>query len=317
MDEVKFVKWSSIDNLETAEKTSRDYQKAKGIKSWVVTEKIDGTNISIHVTRDEVRVGKRTSLLGVGDSFYNVFQHLPKVQPLISAMQEFLDNHEDVYQVSVCGEYFGPQVINRIYYGSDYQFRFFGMFMTNKEFPDTPSWLPFQYVKAFFENNDLEDFLVPVLGYYDTFEEACKHPNNEVTTFKDEKHNDLMEGVVISPYEKEAVSKDGNFLFKNKNPNFSEKHCKSKVAKNCETVEEKAMKVAKETFKEYCTESRMYSVISKEGQPTMKDAGKFIALFIQDAKEDFLKEHPEYLTLSDKEIKFVTNIGSLGFFFFS
>ena len=81
MDEVKFVKWSSIDNLETAERTSRDYQKAKGIKSWVVTEKIDGTNISINVTRDEVRVGKRTSLLGNGDSFYNVFQNLPKYSP--------------------------------------------------------------------------------------------------------------------------------------------------------------------------------------------------------------------------------------------
>lgn len=317
MDEVKFVKWSSIDNLETAEKNSRDYQKAKGIKSWVVTEKIDGTNISIHVTRDEVRVGKRTSLLGNGHSFYNVFQNLPKIEPLIRAMKDFLDNHEDVYQVSVCGEYFGPQVINRIYYGSDYQFRFFGMFMTNKEIPDTPSWLPFQHVEAFFKNNDLGELLVPILAYYDTFEEACKHPNNEVTTFKDEKHNDLMEGVVISPYEKEAVSKYGNFLFKNKNPNFSEKHCKSKVSKNCETVEEKAMKVAKETFKEYCTESRMYSVISKEGKPTMKDAGKFIALFIQDAKEDFLKEHSEYLTLSDKETKFVTNIGSLGFFIFS
>ena len=317
MDEVKFVKWSSIDNLETAERTSRDYQKAKGIKSWVVTEKIDGTNISIHVTRDEVRVGKRTSLLGNGDSFYNVFQNLPKIEPLIRAMKEFLDNHEDVYQVTVCGEYFGPQVINRIYYGSNYQFRFFGMFMTNKDFPDVPYWLPFQYISAFFKNNDLEELLVPVLGYYDTFEEACKHPNNEVTTFKDEKHNDLMEGVVISPFVETASSTKGNFLFKNKNPNFSEKHCKSRVAKNCETVEEKTMKVAKETFKEYCTESRMYSVISKEGQPTMKDAGKFIALFIQDAKEDFLKEHPEYLTLSDKEMKFVMNIGSLGFFIFS
>jgi hypothetical protein len=61
----------------------------------------------------------------------------------------------------------------------------------------------------------------------------------------------------------------------------------------------------------------MYSVISKEGKPTVKDAGKFIALFIQDAKEDFLKEHPEYLTLSDKEMKFVCNIGSLGFQIFS
>lgn len=318
MDEVKFVKWSSIDNLETAEKTSRDYQKAKNLKtSWMVTEKIDGTNISINVTRDEVRVGKRTSLLGVGDSFYNVFQNLPKVEPLIRAMKEILDNHEDLYQVTVYGEYFGPQVINRIYYGSDYQFRFFGMFMTHKETPETPYWLAFQFVNIFFKQNDLGHLLVPILGHYATFEEACKHPNNEVTTFKDEKHNDLMEGVVIVPFGRPAVSKEGNFLFKNKNPNFSEKHCKSRVAKNCETVEEKAMKVAKETFKEYCTESRMYSVISKEGKPTVKDAGKFIALFIQDAKEDFLKEHPEYLTLSDKEMKFVCNIGSLGFQIFS
>ena len=93
MDEVKFVKWPSIDNLETAKKTSRDYQKAKSLKnSWVVTEKIDGTNISINVTRDEVRVGKRTSLLRNGDSFYNVFQNLPKVEPLIRAMKEILDN---------------------------------------------------------------------------------------------------------------------------------------------------------------------------------------------------------------------------------
>ena len=62
----------------------------------------------------------------------------------------------------------------------------------------------------------------------------------------------------------EPVSTTGKFIFKSKNPKFSEKHCKSKTKKHCEIADETELKKAKEVFKEYCVESRMYSVISKE-----------------------------------------------------
>lgn len=319
MSSIKFISWPDIDNISTAAKNSRDFQKARDIKHWVVTEKIDGTNISVNVTNDEVLLGKRSSLLGEGSSFYNVYNHVNQIERVIEAMKEFISENDDVIeQITLYGEYFGPKVINRIYYGNNYQFRFYGMYLLFKNGADNIQWIDFYSFRCFMREHNIEDFMVPVVGEYETFEEACNHPNDKITNFSDENHQDEMEGVVISPLYKSPVSIMGKFIFKSKNPKFSEKHCKSTTKKHCEIADETELKKAKEVFKEYCVESRMYSVISKEGIPTnIKDAGKYISKFIADAKKDFLKDNPEYEKFTNKEMKYITNIGNLGFIVFS
>lgn len=319
MSSIKFIKWPDIDNISTVSKSSLDFQKAHNINNWVVTEKIDGTNISVNVTKDKVLLGKRTSLLEEGSSFYNVYNNINQIEPVINAMKKLISENDDVAeQVTLYGEYFGPKVMNRIYYGNNYQFRFYGMYVIYKDGIDNVLWMPFYYFRDFMREYGIEDFMVPVIGEYKTFEEACNHPNDMITDFAYGNHHDEMEGVVISPIYESPVSANGKFIFKSKNPKFSEKHCKSTTEKYCESSDESELKKAKEIFKEYCVESRMYSVISKEGVPNgTKDAGKYISMFIIDAKKDFLKENPDYKKFTNKEMKYITNIGNVGFIIFS
>ena len=127
----------------------------------------------------------------------------------------------------------------------------------------------------------------------------------------------VMEGVIITAYD-EPVLKDGRkYIFKSKSEAFQEKKPRSQKLVLPKTEEELFIETAHNTFLEYCTENRMVSVFSKEGIPSKEDARKYILLFIADAKNDFLQEHPEYRAISEKEMKKVCNIGSLGFDFFT
>lgn len=310
-----FKKYPSIDNIEIAKRTSRDYQFMHTLKCrWVVTEKIDGTNIGICITRTDWSISKRNSMLGKGASFYNVYQSATKMlYPFIEAVQQlYLANHPEIEQITFCGEYFGSKVINRIYYGCEYDFRFFDSFFVKD---DNIVWNSFQHTENILKDLNFSTLLVPVLGIFNNLSNAEDYPNDNITMFADDKHHDKMEGIVIRPYEY-AISHDNHdCIIKNKNADFLEKHCSSKAKKECESVEENELKQAKEIFKSYCTESRMVSLFSKEGLPQneKKDTGKYLKIFVDDMCTDFYKEHPEYISLTDSEKRFITNLGSDGY----
>ena len=314
--DIKFIKWPSIDNITNISNEDFCYLQ-DNIHDWVVTEKIDGTNISINVTEHNFLLGKRSSLLGENSSFYNVYKQVHKIESVIKALQNYIYKHKDVYQLTMYGEYFGPQVINRIYYGNDYQFRFYGMCYILKSDLYNVVWLDFNTFQNIMKEYHIENFIVPILGVYKNFEDACNHINNGVTNFSDEKHHNSMEGIVLEPFYDTPISGTKNFIFKSKNKDFLEKCC-STVKKHCELAEESEIKSARLKFKDYCVESRMYSVFSKEGLPTSnKNIGAYINKFINDAKTDFLKENPEYKNFTDKEMKYITNIGNLGFILYT
>ncbi|WP_346666124.1 hypothetical protein [uncultured Mailhella sp.] len=50
---MQFVKFKDIENLETAKRLeAKDFLRAKEINYWVVTEKIDGTNIALNFDKE-------------------------------------------------------------------------------------------------------------------------------------------------------------------------------------------------------------------------------------------------------------------------
>lgn len=315
---MQFVKFNSIENLETARRTnSLVYQRAKDIPYWVVTEKIDGANIGLYFTPEgEFGIARRNDLLGNGASFYDVFNQVnTQLGDFVKAFKDYVRDLPDVKQVILYGEYFGSRVMNRLYYGCKYGFRFFGMSSINQHGEIChESFFDFTVHMA---DAGLEEYIVPVLGVYEKFDEACAHANNAVTTlFSDEKHKDIMEGVVIQPYYGQPVSDFGNFRFKNKNEEFSEKSS-TKAERVADTEDVKALKAMRENFKTYCGENRMYAVISKLGMPTSpKDTAKYLGAFVQDAWEDFVKDNPEVEGVSAGERKFISNIGSEGYLLF-
>lgn len=315
---MRFVKFNSIENLETAKRTnSLDYQRAKDIPYWVVTEKIDGANIGLYFTPEgEFGIARRNDLLGAGAQFYNVFEQVEtQLGDFVEAFKKYVKDMPSTKQVILYGEYFGSRVMNRLYYGCKYGFRFFGMCTIN-EYDELCHEAFFDFTVHMAEAG-LSDYVVPVLELYEKFEDACAHANNAVTTlFSDEKHHDIMEGVVLHPYYAQPVSEFGNFRFKNKNEEFTEKSS-TKAERVADTEDVKALKALRENFKTYCGENRMYAVISKLGMPTSpKDTAKYLGAFVQDAWEDFVKDHPEVEGVSAGERKFISNIGSEGYLLF-
>ncbi|MGN1038816.1 MAG: RNA ligase family protein, partial [Mailhella sp.] len=288
---MQFIKYASIENLETARRIqSPAYVHAQGIRGWVVTEKIDGANIGLYFRRGEpMRIARRNALLKPGDYFYNVFA---QVEKQLGAVKEcffdLLERSDNIEQIILHGEYFGRRVMNRINYGTDYDFRFFGM--TTVYDKGVVNAAPFSMLQAIMSMAGLGVFVVPVLGYFGTFKEACAYPNDEGTNiFLNSGNPATMEGIVIYPRDESPVQNGKNLMFKNKNEAFVESTARTFHGEVI-SEEQKRISDLRERFKAYCTKNRMMSVFSKEGLPaSKKDTGRYLAAFLEDAWQDFAK----------------------------
>lgn len=310
-----FIKWPKIENLYSIEPYKLEFLNSLNTR-WVVTEKIDGTNFSLSITEKDYKVGRRNDYLGDGASFYNIFNNIHQLDYLIKYTQEKIKNINNgihviqIKRIIYFGEYFGNKVLNRIYYGNDYQFRVFGCCI--EYYNGYLKWLCIKDIIDILPIcSNTKGLIVPVLGIYDSFNEACKYPTNLSTIlYQDDKHKDEMEGVVIIPYNINPINEKNSYIIKNKNPNFLEK----KIQSNKIQIDNTNLKNLREQFKQYCTESRMVSVFSKIGIPLngISDAGIYIKEWLQDAYEDFIQEN-SLTDINKGDKKFISNVGSLGF----
>lgn len=315
---MEWHKWTEIENLVSEQKkNTAAFNVAFNTDKieWVVTEKIDGTNIGLNIFSDNYQFNSRNNLLGPLSTFFNIYSNDYLVKDLIIEIQKyFFSTINSISQVILYGEYFGKKIMNRIDYKKDYDFRFFSLHVIHNS--GEKNILPFEQFERIMKEIGMERFLIPVLGIFKTFEEAITYPNDNPSTFNDKV---IMEGVVIQPYNYSYNYENRyNLIFKNKNEAFQERTKRGHIIPSDIPVEEiKRIKALKELFKEYCTKSRMYSVISKMYKPTSeKEYGKFVNPFLEDAYKDFCKDNPD-LRLTDKERKVITNIGSDGFLIFS
>lgn len=304
----KFIQWPKIRNLHNL--TTDELNILCNLNTlWAVTEKIDGTNFSLSITKNDYKVGRRNGYLDNNTSFYNIFNNIYKLEKLINITQKCIKICSDINRIIYFGEYFGNKVINRIYYGNDYRFRIFGEYVEFNN--NTSKWIPFEYLCENLYNNDLNNLVVPIFGIYNSIEDTFSFPNTGITSlYSDDKHSDPMEGVVIMPYNISPIDGDYNYIIKNKNPIFLEKAIPSSKLQ----VTDNELENLRNKFKEYCTESRMVSVFSKIGMPLngINDAGIYIKEWLQDAYEDFIQEN-SLTNISKGNKRFITNVGSLGF----
>lgn len=311
---MKLYKWPETENLY---KQDNNYQEAMVAPDtqWVVTEKIDGTNIGLNIFKDSFIFNSRNNIRGPLDSFYNLYMNVHLVQDVITKLQkEFFSKDSLIERVIVYGEYFGKKIMNRIDYKIDYDFRFFSLQIVSYE--DCKIILSFRQFEKIFNKLNLQKFIVPRLGYFSTFERAIQYPNDEPSTFNP---NVKMEGIVIQPYNR-SISYKGKytFLFKNKNAEFEERTGRtSKIPMSIPVEDLKKIRTLKEIFRTYCTESRMYSVISKLYKPSSeKDFKDFIKPYLEDAYQEFMEDNKQ-VELTDKERKVITNVGSDIFIIFT
>ena len=131
------------------------------VSRWLVTEKIDGTNIRVHLKHGEVMYGGRTDAAQLHAS---LVEWLRTQLPAEKVRAAFDPGVEAI----LFGEGYGPKIQKGGgLYRSDVSFRLFDVLVVT---PDRDWWLTFPNVSDVAAKLEIET--VPVLGASLTFEEA-------------------------------------------------------------------------------------------------------------------------------------------------
>lgn len=303
---MKFYKWpKTISLLDLESKDPRLFEAASKVDEWAVTEKIDGANFSIAVNKEEVRYASRNQLLNPCDNFFDLHSHLAQIEPIVDAAKEtVLEGNLD--QLVIYGEYFGEDVMNRIPYKTKGDFRFYSM-LTAKD--GNLFYFSFGELAYFFTKHGLGKFLVPVIGTFSSLESAMNFSPEFYSLINPET---MAEGFVILPVAADPVAGNDLLVFKCKSEKFKEKVSYKKKKPEASSPEELVeLERLRNVFKDYLTESRAVSVISKTGMPAdVHDTAKHVGAFIKDAWEDFAEDqHIEGMSVKNQ--KFIKAQGSL------
>lgn len=302
---MEFHKWPKIENLEAERlRNSRAFQKSWEIENWVVSEKIDGTNIAVNIDHEGYELSSRNQMLGRGTTFYGIQTAVHQIEPIVEVVQNTMG--DDVEQITLQGEFFGTKVMGRINYKIPQAFRFFGGYAVfGGGF--YKRW-PFSMLEFVLNRSGYSFLLIPVVGHYRHFEEALAVSEERQSFLNPDAK---AEGIVIQPLDV-PIEPDG-LIFKKKRADFRENRLPSLKPTD---ADRKVIDALNAEFKGYITESRMLSVVSKMGRPnSITDFKPFASAIFADAWADFCANHPG-LELTAGDEKAVRNVGSLAYFTF-
>lgn len=298
-------KWPEIENSYQQKFIGRFLSEFPELEeeAFVITEKVHGSNLSIFFQPNQPwRVGKRTAYLKEGEKFFGIWDVLPEYEPIFMRIQLFVDCGD--FALRLFGEFFGPGIQKGVNYGKHKQILFFG-FMIDDEMQ------PFSVLQEISRQLDFTKYLVPVLdivGFHDAL--AVDTEFDSMLTPIDHEGENLCEGVVIQPYKKVYTNAGRKtFLLKKKNAKFMEK---AKEKKPPSPGDPEVQRLNAE-FKLYITDNRLQGIFSKCGEiEDARQIGEYIRLMLNDAKEDFLKDHGEaFMKLDKGEQGKVTNVGKV------
>lgn len=289
--------------------------------------KIDGSNFSIILDEnDNFIYAKRTEILSKEDKFQNceyviesmdLINKLSKIKSYV--IEKYNIHNECIIQIygELCGGYYRHPDVEKIKNAIKIQ----GRVSYN---PDN-TWIPFdgfvelineaEQNRIYFNVDELAEIcnyaglpcqvekfrgtLDECLNFDPKFIDDTGHILFGLPIIKD----NISEGVVIKPVTPLWFPNGERIILKNKNEKFKERIKKNKIEKDIIPLNENEKNVLN-ILNEYNTESRIYSVISKEGVLSDKVFGKILGLFILDCINDAIKDHPEIknlIDLNDKE----------------
>jgi len=305
-----FKKYCSITNHYNEKDISRWFRFFPELitEEYVIQEKIHGSNIQfIFVPHEDFKVASRTQLIPFDDGFFtvkSVFESQWKDG--FEKIKEYSDNNNIV--VRVYGELFGPKVQKGVKYGDKrrillFDVEFDGKLISQKEMED------------FLSELDCEHLMVPILDYTPDLESALNFDTVIDSTLTDVNDgSNIMEGVVIKPYNKVFQDVNGStFYIKKKNEEFKEKS-REKTQKDPTEGHTPEVVEWRDTFRQYLNNNRVLSVTSKYGDiEQMSDFGKYIGLITEDAKKTFLSEEENFdeIKFNKKELRFIFNGGKV------
>lgn len=302
-----FKKYNSIENHYRQKEINYYLVKFPELKheTFILEEKIDGSNFQVFINKYMIAFGKRSGFLREDESFFNWQNVMAKYRPYFEKIQKENETILSGGSIRFFGEIFGPGVQKRVEYGNEKDFKIFDM-QVNDAFVSPKVRI------EFLENLRMDHMSVPVIAIVEGLDAALNHNEvfNSLLTPAEYKKENLSEGFVIKPYDK-VYAKENNevFFLKKKNEKFSENEVDEKPKQEVLSKEDKSLNYL---FLTYLNENRVLSVFSKEGViKDKKEIGKFINLVLNDAKEDFIKDHGDKLNdLDDKQKHAVFNTNS-------
>lgn len=300
---MEFKKYCSIEDIDFSneiEKWLRMFPELKNEK-YIIQEKIHGSNFSIWINKDGYKLANRTKFLEKGENFFGYEVLKPLFDKIFLKTKEILLS-DKITEIVLFGELYGKKIQKGVYYSDKVKIAFFDI-RINKELVPQNKFLEYSQL--------LELDTVPKLAIVDNIKEALNFNtklNSKISDREFKEGENIIEGIVIKPYNKIYISNGGNtFFLKKKNIEYKEK---KRAKKNNKIVLEETEELKKlaTIFKDYLTENRVNSVISKLGEITSKnDIGKYLGYVINDAKEDFLKDYPKDYSKSESKYIFKKN----------
>lgn len=296
-----FKKYNSIENHYRQKYILNCLSQQPGLETekYSIREKIDGANVQFLFKKDEkMKVGKRSSYLEEGESFFDIWTVISDNEKVLSRFQTFAD---EGFEIRVYGELYGPGVNGRVDYGPKKDIRFFDIELDGEIVPQHQ----FEEIMLLL---DITDKIVPLIGYADNLTEAlqatCDFDSKVLN-----KENNAAEGIVIKPFRRNYIMGNGSrFLLKKKSDNFKEKETGTK-SKKAESLPEEVVGLMLE-FRGYINKNRILGIFSKHGEiQSQKEIGKYIQLVVEDAREDFLKDRELPEGLDNKVQKKIFNVG--------
>ena len=229
-----------------------------------VTEKIDGSNVSLCVNPDGTyRWASRNKL--VADDWNGIDEVVP--EEVIQKVTDFAVEYG--IQINLYGEVFSNKILRRIPYGST-KVRFYDIAIDGNMMPSYCFYNAMEYM-------EIRDYALDPIHHF-TLRRAL---DIDVEEYRSYYANAMAEGIVIKP----AFTTEFNSrvpAIKKKRKEFFEKRSKIKKEVSVPIPDE---------YLAYLNESRVLSVISKHGEVDRKMIGQIIKETALDALEDIKKEH--------------------------
>jgi len=312
---MEFKKYNSIENSYREKEIEKIREAINRTEMFVVSEKIDGCNLSLISNGSDVQVAKRSCVMNGEAKIYNSDIILEKYKNNVLEMANYFKEYYNAKQIQIFGEHFGGMFEGKTEKG-------YAKIQNRVEYIPFTDFIVFDILVTFMENNEEKTtflnwnkincvckhygFKVAPELFKGTFEECLEYPNTfnskipEIYGLKSPEKN-IAEGVVIKPIVDLRLRNGSRIILKNKNDKFKEKG-KSKIQKIKVQLNDTEKEFLNELTK-YFEVSRIQSVLSKgDVKLDWKQFGKLSGLFFKDALEDFIKDNEKFTEL-DKDIQ--------------
>lgn len=312
-DPEKFIKFPRIENIETEFKFPTIEEQRENHTFVIATEKLDGANLGVYIPSTGLPSFYSRNGLNA-DGLYNFVNDKAQLETFVEIVQAYLRDR-GIKGHWFWGEYFGKGVMNRVKYnGQRGRIRFYDAM------PDTEN-------SHFLRPNEIEKLISDIeIFAHDrlAFEWGCvqswflRHklpkgfldceyvtPANlrelyPLPSKSDFSDDDNREGWVVTMYNQQGFYR----RWKMKDEKFRETPIpSSNPEKNLDLINLQTI------FKGYLTDARAMGILSKT--PERRRIDKLVREFINDAREDFMRDHGEELAqFDDKFKKHVFNAGA-------